>query len=211
MLNHLVTHALPLAHGEWLEMFRLFEGVVLCDESFRDVSLGTVPIVLAVIRVMIVDPDDGVGLNFVPFNEQNHDYPHQSLCHTCNGRVPVSHVRDDGAASGADCLVEGGLKVGKALLVSEAKVGTAEDTPDLSPDLCLHPRPSRDVDKSPDGKIGDGAVSSENVLDGIEGVVKTHFASGVLTRFDLVTKTLLTICNRIPDCPDLDLLSLKVR
>ena len=76
MLHHLVSHALPLAHGEWLEMFRLFEGVVLRDESFRTVSLGSVPKVLAEIRVVIVDEDDGVGLHFVPFNEQNHDYPH---------------------------------------------------------------------------------------------------------------------------------------
>ena len=73
MLHHLVSHALPLAHGEWLEMFRLFEGVVLRDESLRTVSLGSVPKVLAEIRVVIVDEDDGVGLHFVPFNEQNHD------------------------------------------------------------------------------------------------------------------------------------------
>ena len=93
----------------------------------------------------------------------------------------------DGAASVADCLVEGGLEIGKALLVCEAEVGTGQDALDLSPDLCLHPGPSCDVDKSPDGKVCDCAVAPEDVLDGVEGVVKAHLAAGVLTRFDVVT------------------------
>ena len=68
ILHHLVSHALPLAHREWLKMLRLFEGVVLLDESFGIVSLGFVPIIFAEIRVVIVDEDDSVGLDFVPFN-----------------------------------------------------------------------------------------------------------------------------------------------
>ena len=52
----------------------------------------------------------------------------------------------DGAAGVADCLVEGCLEVGQALLVREAEVGPAEDAPDLGPEVCLHPRPRSDVD-----------------------------------------------------------------
>ena len=86
----------------------------------------------------------------------------------------------DGAAGVADCLVEGCLEVGQALLVREAEVGPAEDAPDLCPELCLHPRPRSDVDQGPDGKVGDCAVTSEDVLDSVEGMVKAHLATGVL-------------------------------
>ena len=68
ILHHLVSHTLPLAHRERLKMFRLLECVVLLDESFRIVSLRFVPIVFAEIRVVIVDEDDSVGLDLVPFN-----------------------------------------------------------------------------------------------------------------------------------------------
>lgn len=67
VLHHFVAHALSLAHREWLKMLGLFEGVVFLDESVGIVSLGFVPVVLAEIRVVVVDEDDGVGLHFVPF------------------------------------------------------------------------------------------------------------------------------------------------
>ena len=70
VLHHLVTHALPLAHGEGLEVFGLLESVILLDEPLRVVTLGCVPKLLTEVHVVIVDKDDSVCVNFVSFNEK---------------------------------------------------------------------------------------------------------------------------------------------
>ena len=73
VLHHLVTHALPLAHGEGLEVFGLLESVILLDEPLRVVTLGCVPELLTEVHVVIVDKDDSVCVNFVSFNEKNNE------------------------------------------------------------------------------------------------------------------------------------------
>ena len=87
----------------------------------------------------------------------------------------------DGTAGVPDGLVEGGLEVGQTLLVCEAEVGAAKDAPDLGPEFCLYPGSCRDVDKRPDCKVGNCAMTPEDVLESVEGVVHVHLAIGVLS------------------------------
>ena len=69
VLHHLVTHALPLAHGEGLEVFGLLESVIILDKPPRVVTLGWVPKLLTEVHVVIVDKDDSVCVNLVSYKK----------------------------------------------------------------------------------------------------------------------------------------------
>ena len=99
---------------------------------------------------------------------------------TCDGCVPVGHVRHDGRAGVAHGLIEGGLEVGQALLVRQTELGAAQDAPELGPELGLDPGPGRYVDEDADGEVSDGTVTSEDVLDGVQRMVQAHPAVWVL-------------------------------
>ena len=93
---------------------------------------------------------------------------------TCDGGVPVGDVGHDGGAGGAHRLVERGPEEREARDVREAEVGAAQHAPELGPELGLDPGPGRQVEEDADGEVGDGAVTSEDVLDGVQRVVKAH-------------------------------------
>ena len=71
VLHHLVTHALPLAHGEGLEVFGLLESVIILDKPPRVVTLGCIPKLLAEVHMVIVDKDDSICVNLVSYKKMS--------------------------------------------------------------------------------------------------------------------------------------------
>ena len=64
VLDNLVTHALSLAERKGLEV-AWFPEAIFSEESARIVIFRLVPVLFIEMHVMIVDPDNSVGLNLV--------------------------------------------------------------------------------------------------------------------------------------------------
>ena len=62
--------SIHLPDGKWLKVARLLESIV-SDESTWIVSFWLIPIFFIKIHLMVVDPDDSVGLNFESY-ERNY-------------------------------------------------------------------------------------------------------------------------------------------
>ena len=67
VLHHLVAHAMSLAERKWLEVAGFLEAM-FSQESARIIQFRILPIFFIEIHVVIVNPDHGVSLNFVPCN-----------------------------------------------------------------------------------------------------------------------------------------------
>ena len=95
-----------LPDGKWLKVARLLESIV-SDESTWIVSFWLIPIFFIKIHLMIVDPDDSVGLNFESY-ERNYLGSSSTWFEdmTCNCCVSVGHMRNNRRAGGPHSLVE---------------------------------------------------------------------------------------------------------
>ena len=170
VLDHLVAHAGPLAKGEGREVGGSLEDSIP-EKPLWAVELRAVPVVWVEVHVVVVDEDDGVGGDAVA----------GYLC------VPVGDVRDDGGASSADCLPEGGLEEHQLGLVSQGEMVGAEGL-NLLPQLGLDGGAGGHVYQDSDGEVGDGAVTTQDVLEGEQGGVHSHCVLLVLKEYSVTLR-----------------------